>query len=277
MWLTNFSKENLSARGLLNQDMGEKADKIASLLQFLITCSQKELSGELLTEDEQNEIIRYGGTLESLSVSIATDGQAYDWYQVQPDADRNMALVVDVHSGPKGVLTEAIGPAAEIYVVTESQGQLILTRGAVFDYYESITPARLTDEEWQSMAANNQTPDRPPWTSSFLETTGIGLEPPSPSYNDNGEPSDYVISDSDTRVLQQSELLYLTPLQLKLARNEIYARHGRKFTDPSLRDYFTSKPWYTPTVDSNKFTDDMLNAVEKQNVKTIAEVEKRAG
>ena len=275
LWLTNFSKENLNARGLLNENMSGKADKIASLLEFLINCSRKELAGEPLTSEEQNEIVRYGGVLESLSVSIATDDQAYDWYQVSPDADRNMALAVDIHTGPKGVLTEAIGPAAEIYVVTESQGRLILTRGAVFDYYEGIIASRLTDEEWQAMIANGQTSDRPAWTSSYLETTGTGKEPPSPSYEGSGDESgDYVISDSDSRVLQESELLNLTPLQLKLARNEIYARHGRKFTDQTLQDYFNSKPWYTPTIDAGKFTDDMLNPVEKQNVKTIADVEK---
>ena len=276
LWLTNFSKENLSSRGLLNDNMSEKADKIASLLEFLITCSQKELNGEPLTEDEQSQIVRYGGVLESLSVSIATDDQAYEWYQVMPDADRNMALAVDVHSGADGVLTEAIGTAAEIYVITESQGQLILTRGAVFDYFEQITANRLTDEAWQSMIANGQIPGRPDWTSSFLETTGIGNEPPAPSYDDNSGDGtgDYVISDSDTRVLQESELMNLTPLQLKIARNEIYARHGRKFNDQMLQDYFNQKPWYSPSIDADKFSEDMLNAVEKQNVQIIAKIEK---
>ena len=277
LWLTNFSKDNLSSRGLLNENMGNKADKIASLLQFLITCSQKELSGETLSDEEQNEIVRYGGLLESLSTSIATDDQAYSWYQVEPEADRNMALVVDVHSGPNGVLTEAVGRAAEIYVVIESQGRLVLTRGAVFDYFETITSNRLTDEEWQSMLKAGRIPDRPEWTASYLETTGVGNEPPSPSYNGGEEAGDYIIFDSDTRILHESELMILTPLQLKFARNEIYARHGRKFTDQTLQDYFKSKPWYVPAIEADKFTEDMLNPVEKENVQTISKVEKMAG
>ena len=274
LWLTKFSKENLNIRGLLNENMGEKADRIAALLEFLITCSEKELRNEPLTSEEQNEIVRYGGMLESLSVSIATDDKAYKWYQIEPEADRNMALAVDVHSGPDGVLTEAIGNAAVIYVVTESQGKLILTRGAVFDYFEQITDTRLTDEEWQSMLQAGQIPNRPAWTSSYLETTGIGKYPEAPSYEGVVEDTDYIISDSDIRLLQESELLNLTPLQLKMARNEIYARHGRKFNDAELQDYFNQKPWYTPSIDADKFTDTMLNTVEKENIIIISKIEK---
>ncbi|MDR1558631.1 MAG: DUF3160 domain-containing protein [Clostridiales bacterium] len=273
LWLTEFSKENLNARGLLSENMSEKADRIAALLEFLITCSQKELRGEPLTEEEQDQIVRYGGMLESLSVSIATDDKAYDWYQVEPEADRNMAMAVDVHSGPSGALTEAIGTAAEIYVVTESRGKLILTRGAVFDYFERITGSRLTDEEWQAMLQSGNIPERPPWTVSYLETTGIGGTPPNPSYE--SEPSgEYIISDSDSRALTESELLNLTPLQLKLARNEIYARHGREFSDAELREYFEQMSWYKPSIAVNEFTDDMLNTMEKENVTIIARVEK---
>ena len=275
LWLTKFSKENLSSRGLLSENMAEKAERIAALLEFLITCSEKELRGEALSEEEQSEIVRYGGVLESLSVSIASDDQAYHWYQIEPEADRNMALVVDVHSGPDGVLSEFVGTAAEIYVVTETQGRLILTRGAVFDYFEQITKSRLTDEDWQSMLKADQIPNRPAWTASYLETTGIGNTPDTPSYESGNDDSDYIISDSDTRLLQENELLNMTPLQLKLARNEIYARYGRKFNDSVLQEYFSSKPWYIPRIEANQFTDNMLNTVEKVNVKTIADIEKR--
>jgi len=78
--------------------------------------------------------------------------------------------------------------------------------------------------------------------------------------------TDYVIADSGSRVISQAELINLTPWQLKVARNEIYARHGREFVHKDLQCYFTSKSWYT--IDPN-FTESMLSQTENKNVATI--------
>ena len=39
-----------------------------------------------------------------------------------------------------------------------------------------------------------------------------------------------------------------------IARNEIYARHGRKFNDSELQAYFNSKSWYKGTVNPEDFS-----------------------
>jgi hypothetical protein len=46
----------------------------------------------------------------------------------------------------------------------------VLTRGAVFSYYEFIYPAadRLTDEKWQGIVNTGKTPPLPVWTRSFM-------------------------------------------------------------------------------------------------------------
>jgi hypothetical protein len=54
--------------------------------------------------------------------------------------------------------------------------------------------------------------------------------------------------------------------ELRLLRNEVYARHGRQFQAPWLSQYFYSQPWYT--VDEN-FKDEDLSGFDKQNVETI--------
>lgn len=78
--------------------------------------------------------------------------------------------------------------------------------------------------------------------------------------------SGYIISDSNTRVISKSELTSLTPWQLKVARNEIYARHGREFVHKDLQCYFSEKSWYE--IDSG-FSESSLSAVENKNVATI--------
>ncbi|MCD8078011.1 MAG: YARHG domain-containing protein [Lachnospiraceae bacterium] len=84
---------------------------------------------------------------------------------------------------------------------------------------------------------------------------------------------DYIIADSDSRYVTKSELAELTAEELRYARNEIYARHGRKFKDDALQSYFDSKDWYTGTIEPDDFTDDMLNEYEKMNAKTILDYE----
>ncbi len=85
--------------------------------------------------------------------------------------------------------------------------------------------------------------------------------------------SDYILSGSNSRVYSVSELSKLSDSQLRLARNEIYARHGRIFNDPALQRYFEGKSWYKGTVAPDKFDVSVLNAVEEQNIENIQKAE----
>ena len=80
---------------------------------------------------------------------------------------------------------------------------------------------------------------------------------------------DYIIPDSSSRYLTESDLAGLNDRALMLARNEIYARHGRKFNDSEIRTYFEGKSWYYPTIDAADFSEDMLSEVEKYNIAFI--------
>lgn len=89
--------------------------------------------------------------------------------------------------------------------------------------------------------------------------------------------SDYIIPYSDTVLLTQSDLAGLSEYELYLARNEIYARYGRKFVNVDLNTYFNSKDWYTPLIEPQDFNDSMLTQVEKDNLQTILNEERRIG
>jgi hypothetical protein len=60
--------------------------------------------------------------------------------------------------------------------------------------------------------------------------------------------------------------------ELRLLRNEIYARKGRQFQAVWLSQYFFSQPWYQP---DESFKDEELTGPDKQNVETIVAYEKR--
>lgn len=78
--------------------------------------------------------------------------------------------------------------------------------------------------------------------------------------------NEYVIADSNSRLITTSELTTLTPWQLKVARNEIYARHGRSFVHQDLQCYLNSKSWYQANPD---YSDSLLTTIDTKNIATI--------
>ncbi len=83
-----------------------------------------------------------------------------------------------------------------------------------------------------------------------------------------------IIPDSDSRKLTEDDLKGLDKQQLRIARNEIYARHGRKFTDQKLQEHFGKLPWYAPVVDPEDFDESILSEIEKYNLELIGKLEK---
>ena len=92
--------------------------------------------------------------------------------------------------------------------------------------------------------------------------------------NDNGESQAYIIPDSVSRYLNESELADM-PLQiLNYAKNEIYAREGRIFRSKELREYFEQQSWYQGIIQPDDFEDlTMLNDYEYVNTQLISKVE----
>lgn len=86
---------------------------------------------------------------------------------------------------------------------------------------------------------------------------------------------DYVFPNSSTQLLTEADLQGKSAEQLRIGRNEIYARHGRKFNDESLQNYFNSKSWYQGTVEADAFDESVLSAIEKQNTEFISSHENR--
>ena len=60
-----------------------------------------------------------------------------------------------------------------------------------------------------------------------------------------------------------------------IARNEIYARHGRIFDNVFLSNYFASCSWYEGTVAADAFDENVLSQVEKDNLEIIKAQEEK--
>lgn len=87
----------------------------------------------------------------------------------------------------------------------------------------------------------------------------------------------YILPGSDSRYIDKSELYGFSAEECRLARNELYARHGRKFDDEALQAYFDSKDWYKGEIAPTDFSEDMLNEYEIYNRDLIVEFEEEEG
>ncbi len=88
--------------------------------------------------------------------------------------------------------------------------------------------------------------------------------------------TEYILPDSATHLYSTSELAGYTADELFIARNEIFARHGRMFGNSYLQEYFESCSWYEPLYEAEEFDamESPLNDIEVANVNTILSVER---
>lgn len=90
----------------------------------------------------------------------------------------------------------------------------------------------------------------------------------------NEAAQEYIFPDSNSRYLSEEEIRNIDEEKQRLARNEIFARHGYIFNDEELNQYFNSTSWYQGTVPSDQFDMDwVLNDFEKKNLELINLVE----
>jgi predicted nucleic acid-binding Zn-ribbon protein len=87
---------------------------------------------------------------------------------------------------------------------------------------------------------------------------------------------DYILPDSNIRFLGWNDVIGLSSGDLRLARNEIYARHGRRFNSEDLQNYFNSKSWYQGTIAPEDFREDLFNEYEKENISYLTQMEETA-
>lgn len=99
-------------------------------------------------------------------------------------------------------------------------------------------------------------------------------EPEPVYYNDY-----YVLPDSSYYYYSYNELNGMSTYDLYIARNEIFARHGRMFNRSDLQDYFNSQAWYEPLYTPAQWDSmgNQLTDAEIQNVKVMQQVEKDKG
>ena len=114
-------------------------------------------------------------------------------------------------------------------------------------------------------------------TTTTVDASQRQVEPqpePEPEYNDY-----YILPDSSSYYYSYGELSGMSSYDLYLARNEIFARHGRMFNNADLQEYFNSQAWYEPIYSPSQFDSmgNVLNDAEQKNVNVMRQIEKDQG
>ncbi|MCR5130356.1 MAG: DUF3160 domain-containing protein [Prevotella sp.] len=169
-----MAKYNLKTNKLIST-----GERISELAEFLLSVSRKEIGPfSNLTDEEYNQIEIIGSTIENISLDLIREPDQFldGWDNVQ-GPDKSIACVADVYTANgdnnpnKSILYGATGPAYEIYVVVDIDGDRYLTRGAVFSYREfhrPMTEQRLTDEEWQDLLKQRPRMGEPDWMQEII-------------------------------------------------------------------------------------------------------------
>lgn len=73
------------------------------------------------------------------------------------------------------------------------------------------------------------------------------------------------------RYLSYNDIARYDRGQIRVLKNSIYARHGRRFKDANLRAYFNSQSWYRPW--RNEVPSSELNKYELYNIQFLKDYE----
>lgn len=83
----------------------------------------------------------------------------------------------------------------------------------------------------------------------------------------------YEIPVSNILPITEEDMINMSDNELWIARNEIFARHGRTFQNEYLQSYFDSCSWYQPATDA--VDENALSDIEKDNLDLIIAMEER--
>ena len=182
--LSDATRDGLEEFGFLSMEDTDSLERLSSLARKLQIIAQKELIGEIPTDEEFELIRTYGGQLEHFwyeAIKDQADGRQYVRAEEFPSA-----VIADVATDPNGTCLEVgTGKPARIYVIVEVDGSPRIAVGSVFTFYSFEQPLseRLTDSEWRIMMGvtwtdnwvnspyeNADPVDPPAWTEDFLIT-----------------------------------------------------------------------------------------------------------
>lgn len=167
---------------------------------------------------------------------------------------------------------------------TDSSSEESAEKGQETSVETSLEAESMEEMEKAAESQNNKTEAAEKETegqsSKTEESENSAKEPTNAAEGKKQEEAarEYIFPDSDRRYLTEKEVRGIDAGELRIARNELFARHGYIFQDEEMRQYFESQQWYSGTIEAGQFDFDTdLNDYEKKNAELINLVEEEGG
>jgi hypothetical protein len=194
----------------------------------------------------------------SPTVLTAIERKNLEKLNAKRDADRKVAVSIgDMDKFQNAPLTEELLKGLSLNDLRFIRNEFWARNGRKF-----TTPGFLAIFEWRD------------WYKPLKDQTKVKLNPVEQQNVKLIETLETRLREKITNEPITNEMVEgLFVEDLRVLRNEIYARRGRVFKDKELQKYFAAQSWYQPNPD---FKDEMLSETESKNLAIIAEVEKNS-
>ena len=305
-WYFGFLADEKEVEGLLNDYEKENLD-------FLKKQEKAEGEYELDQKDFDYELVEkwLAGTYVPGEEGTGTGGQEAGTEKKEEESAGKKKAGAKKNSGKETEKAETEAPAAEVKETKAAETEAAAaeveetkaaeTEAAAAEVAETEAPAAEVEEtkaaETEAAAAEvaeTKAPETEAAAGSekgrkFEDLSGVDLFALSPENQETEETeteeketeaaedtrSEYIFADADIRYLTQEEVDKLSLQAVCYAKNEIYARHGRKFLSTELQEYFNDKSWYQGTVEAEKFSPSVFNKYESDNIQILVKAEEK--
>ena len=203
----------------------------------------------MLRDDESAEVGGKGRHADNGSEEVAAT-ESPSTAPRPASAAFTLAATID---SPDGFMNVRSGPASGFPVVARvNQGEVFTTYQQEGEWWQ----VRTADSRVGYMSSRYIRPIDPAADAGAADETAeapaeADVEPAAAPAHvvqvADGAAPPQVFPDSSRRRLTQADVASLSPARIRLARNEIFARHGRIFQDAQLRRHFELYPWYRPS------------------------------
>lgn len=256
-WYFGFLSDEKEVEGLLNHIEKEN-------LAFLEKKEKAEGGYELDQKDFDYEIVKKW--LEGTYVAgEETTRKTSEKKTKETEAAKTAETEAPATEAPTEPVTEAPATEPATEAPAEPETEEHVTDGK-FEDLSDVDLFSLSQDELATTVREEPETEAESETESETETE---------SEIEADTRSEYIFPDMDTRYLTQDEVSKLSLQAVCYAKNELYARHGRKFLSQELKDYFNDKTWYEGTVDPDSFSPGVFNTYENDNLLLLVSAEEK--
>ena len=256
-WYFGFLSDEKEVEGLLNDIEKEN-------LAFLEKKEKAEGGYELDQKDFDYEIVKKW--LEGTYVAgEETTRKTSEKKTKETEAAKTAETEAPATEAPTEPVTEAPATEPATEAPAEPETEEHVTDGK-FEDLSDVDLFSLSQDELATTVREEPETEAESETESETETE---------SENEADTRSENTFPDMDTGDLTQDQVSKLSLQAVCYAKNELYARHGRKFLSQELKDYFNDKTWYEGTVDPHSFSPGVFNTYENDNLLLLVSAEEK--